>query len=101
MGKPVWLLVAHVGDWRWLKDRTDSPWYPTMRLFRQQATGRWDDVLEQVAWELEAMANAGQPPSPAFAVPQTSASCPSCLTLHHGITLLSANRAGKPAINAP
>ncbi|MGP8260009.1 MAG: tetratricopeptide repeat protein [Acidobacteriaceae bacterium] len=73
MGKPVWLLVAHVGDWRWLKDRTDSPWYPTMRLFRQQATGRWDDVLEQVAWELEAMANAGQPPSPAFAVPQTSA----------------------------
>jgi tetratricopeptide (TPR) repeat protein len=73
MGKPVWLLVAHVGDWRWLRDRTDSPWYPTMRLFRQQATGRWDDVLEQVEWELEAMANTAQPSSPVFAVPQTSA----------------------------
>jgi tetratricopeptide (TPR) repeat protein len=73
MGKPVWLLVAHVGDWRWLRDRTDSPWYPTMRLFRQQAIGRWDDVLDQVERELEVMANADQPPFPAFAMPQTSA----------------------------
>jgi hypothetical protein len=73
MGKPVWLLLAHVGDWRWLRDRTDSPWYPTMRLFRQQAIGRWDDVLEQVEQGLEAMANADQSPFPVFAVPQTSA----------------------------
>ncbi len=73
MGKPVWLLLAHVCDWRWLRDRTDSPWYPTMRLFRQQAIGRWGDVLEQVEQELEVMVNADQSPFPVFAVPQTSA----------------------------
>ena len=73
MGKPVWLLLAHVCDWRWLRDRTDSPWYPTMRLFRQQAIGRWGDVLERVEQGLEVMVNADQSPFPVFAVPQTSA----------------------------
>jgi tetratricopeptide (TPR) repeat protein len=60
MGKPVWVLVPHVSDWRWLKDRSDSPWYPTMRLFRQPAIGRWDDVLEQIEQELEAMTDTRQ-----------------------------------------
>jgi ADP-heptose:LPS heptosyltransferase len=49
MGKPVWPLVPFATDWRWLLGREDSPWYPTMRLFRQQAPTRWDDVIEQVA----------------------------------------------------
>jgi tetratricopeptide (TPR) repeat protein len=61
LGKPVWLLVPHVSDWRWLKDRTDSPWYPTMRLFRQQAIGQWEGVLEQIEQELEAMAGRHHP----------------------------------------
>ena len=49
MGKPVWVLAPFVTDWRWLLGREDSPWYPTLRLFRQKATGRWDEVIERVA----------------------------------------------------
>ncbi|WP_448572759.1 tetratricopeptide repeat protein [Trichothermofontia sp.] len=48
MAKPVWLLLADVADWRWLLDREDSPWYPTMRIFRQARSGDWDDVLARV-----------------------------------------------------
>jgi hypothetical protein len=39
MAKPVWLLLGHVAHWLWLSDRTDSPWYPTVRLFRPRAEG--------------------------------------------------------------
>ena len=49
MGKPVWILLAHAPDWRWLLEREDSPWYPTVRLFRQPAPGQWDQVFERVA----------------------------------------------------
>jgi tetratricopeptide (TPR) repeat protein len=49
MGKPVWLLLPFVPDWRWMRDREDSPWYPTMRLFRQKAIKRWDEVIARVA----------------------------------------------------
>lgn len=52
MGKPVWLLLPMVPDWRWLLGREDSPWYPTMRLFRQQGIGQWPTLVEQVAWAL-------------------------------------------------
>jgi tetratricopeptide (TPR) repeat protein len=69
LGKPVWLLVPHVSDWRWLKDRSDSPWYPTMRLFRQPAIDQWSQVLEQVGQELEALSNT-QHPSAAFSFPE-------------------------------
>ncbi|WP_263634446.1 tetratricopeptide repeat protein [Geomonas subterranea] len=48
LGLPVWLLVPFVPDWRWLTRRDDSPWYPTMRLFRQSAPGDWDGVLQRV-----------------------------------------------------
>jgi tetratricopeptide (TPR) repeat protein len=72
MGKPVWVLVPRVSDWRWLRDRTDSPWYPTMRLFRQTAIGRWDNVLEQIEQELIALAST-QHPSPAYALRGTDA----------------------------
>jgi len=52
MGKPVWLLLPFVPDWRWLLKREDSPWYPTMRLFRQQTPGDWDTVIQRMAEEL-------------------------------------------------
>ncbi len=52
MGKPVWTLISEPPDLRWLTGREDSPWYPTMRLFRQRVPGRWDDVVERVAGEL-------------------------------------------------
>jgi tetratricopeptide (TPR) repeat protein len=52
LGKPVWLLLAHAPDWRWLLGRTDSPWYQSMRLFRQESPGDWEDVLDRVRQEL-------------------------------------------------
>ena len=49
LGKPVWLLLPAAPDYRWLLDRSDSPWYPTMRLFRQHSAGDWESVLAAVA----------------------------------------------------
>lgn len=48
MGKRVWVLLADPPDWRWMLDRADSPWYPTMRLFRQKRTGNWDDPVREI-----------------------------------------------------
>jgi ADP-heptose:LPS heptosyltransferase len=49
MHKPVWVLLpAHNTDWRWLKDRSDSPWYPTMRLFRQPRPDDWESVFSEL-----------------------------------------------------
>jgi tetratricopeptide (TPR) repeat protein len=52
LGVPVWTLLMEVPDWRWLMDREDSPWYPTMRLFRQQRPGDWAGVIKQARFEL-------------------------------------------------
>jgi len=59
MGKPVWVMSRFDACWRWLQNRADSPWYPTMKLFRQSTPGNWEDVLEQVARELKQ--KAGNP----------------------------------------
>jgi len=48
LGVAVWNLLPYVSDWRWLLDREDSPWYPTMRLFRQPSIDDWQGVLERV-----------------------------------------------------
>ena len=55
LGKPVWLLLPFAGEWRWLQGRSDSPWYPGMRLFRQPRPGAWAEVMESVVRELGAM----------------------------------------------
>jgi len=52
MGKPVWVLLSYVVDWRWLLDREDSPWYSSARLFRQLQIGDWDSVIVRLAREL-------------------------------------------------
>ena len=52
MGKPTWLLLPKAADWRWLQERPDSPWYPNMRIFRQQKLGDWESVFEQVQQSL-------------------------------------------------
>lgn len=57
MGKRVWTLLAYSPDWRWMLDREDSPWYPTMRLFRQRARGDWDEVIARVATALTEQAS--------------------------------------------
>lgn len=54
LGKPVWLLNRYNPDWRWLLERNDSPWYPSMRIFRQSKAGDWSDVIRQVQAELQA-----------------------------------------------
>jgi len=56
MAKPVWLLLPYIPDWRWLLSREDSPWYPSMRLFRQAAAGDWKPVVSRV---VECLANHG------------------------------------------
>lgn len=53
MGKPVWILLPHLPDWRWFLDREDSPWYPTARLFRQRQRGDWDDVVTRIKAALQ------------------------------------------------
>ena len=55
LARPVWTLLAKGPDWRWMLDRSDTPWYPTMRLFRQPALADWASVFEQVAAELRAL----------------------------------------------
>ena len=55
LGKPVWVLLPFSADWRWLFDRSDSPWYPTMRLFRQRRAGEWDPVVAEVREQLQAL----------------------------------------------
>jgi tetratricopeptide (TPR) repeat protein len=52
MARPVWVLIPAIPDWRWMLERHDSPWYPTMRLFRQAREGEWRPVVERIAAEL-------------------------------------------------
>jgi tetratricopeptide (TPR) repeat protein len=53
LGKPVWIAIKNVPEWRWLLERNDSPWYPTAKLFRQTSRGHWNDVFERMAQALE------------------------------------------------
>jgi len=57
LNRPVWVLLAAVPDWRWLRRRRDSPWYPSMTLFRQDQPGDWAGVMAQVKAELSAIAS--------------------------------------------
>jgi ADP-heptose:LPS heptosyltransferase len=57
LGKPVWMLNRFDSCWRWLMGRDDTPWYPTMRLFRQTSRGDWTGVIERVERALEEQAS--------------------------------------------
>ena len=59
MGRAVWVLLPEAPDWRWMLDREDSLWYPTMRLFRQERRGDWDGVFARVRGELERLIGNG------------------------------------------
>jgi len=54
LARPAWIMLPKAADWRWMLDRSDSPWYPTVRLFRQQTPGAWDRVIGEVAGALAA-----------------------------------------------
>lgn len=58
LGVPAWVAIAYNCDWRWLRDREDSPWYPSVRVFRQPTLGDWDAVFARLAEELRRAASA-------------------------------------------
>jgi hypothetical protein len=59
LGRPVWILLPYVPDWRWQLMRTDSPWYPTARLFRQSETRDWRSVVDQASAALKVFGQHG------------------------------------------
>jgi tetratricopeptide (TPR) repeat protein len=65
LGKPVWILVPAIADWRWLRERTTSPWYPSARLYRQLALGQWAPVLAAVEADLAGLEDRVEAPEQA------------------------------------
>jgi tetratricopeptide (TPR) repeat protein len=91
LGKPVWILLAARNDWRWLKGRQDTPWYPQARLFRQKTSGDWREVMDRVRAELWSLAGSGTPaPADGAALPRIAVDPVVCDALfvdgvrHHG-----------------
>jgi hypothetical protein len=62
MARPVWILLPHLSDWRWMQQMETTPWYPTAKLFRQRSPGDWAGVLECVAGELRELGEARSRP---------------------------------------
>ena len=58
LGKPVWMLNRFDSCWRWLKDREDTPWYPTMKLYNQKKPNEWGEVMRRIAVDLEKLVSA-------------------------------------------
>jgi ADP-heptose:LPS heptosyltransferase len=56
---PVWLMLPVKADWRWMEERSDSPWYPSMRIFRQEKQGDWASIIEQAGSELQKLIRTG------------------------------------------
>lgn len=77
LGRPVWTMVAEPADWRWLTAREDSPWYPTMRLFRQRRRGDWDELVARVKVALqERFCGVTKHPVPGVGQPATASQQP-------------------------
>jgi glycosyl transferase family 9 (putative heptosyltransferase) len=68
LGKPVWLLNRFDTCWRWLLHRNDSPWYPSLRLYRQERWGDWDSVLQNVRCDLDRVVRDGHVDRPSVAM---------------------------------
>jgi hypothetical protein len=83
MARPVWTLLPFQCDWRWMIAREDSPWYPTMRLFRQARAGDWKPVIDRVQNELEMLIAAG---------PYSGAVSPACASREREIETGSATK---------
>jgi tetratricopeptide (TPR) repeat protein len=61
LGVPVWVALSRIADWRWLLERSDTPWYPSMRFFRQSRLGDWQEVFERMAGELSSWCKVRRP----------------------------------------
>jgi hypothetical protein len=57
LGVPVWTMLQKNADWRWMEGREDTPWYPTMRLFRQERQGDWTNVIDRVIAEIATLSS--------------------------------------------
>jgi tetratricopeptide (TPR) repeat protein len=66
LGRPCWVMLPFSPDWRWLTERADSPWYPSLRLYRQTGPGGWDEVIARVGGALSQLAAARRPSGPAI-----------------------------------
>lgn len=64
LGKPVWILLPHLADWRWMQDSETTPWYPTARLLRQPSRGDWNSVVSRAHSDLAAFQRSFQPRPP-------------------------------------
>jgi len=63
LGVPVWVIISKAPNWRWMTEREDSPWYPSVRLFRQKAFGNWEDVIMRITAEMTRLSrHAGESP---------------------------------------
>jgi tetratricopeptide (TPR) repeat protein/glycosyltransferase involved in cell wall biosynthesis len=68
LGKPVWILLCFVPDWRWMLESEDSPWYPTARLFRQSSAGDWEGVFDRASLALQAKISEHQEAKPSIEI---------------------------------
>jgi Flp pilus assembly protein TadD len=75
LGRPVWVLSRYDGCWRWLRDRSDSPWYPTLRLYRQTRPHDWSEVIARVRRDLEERAAHMEPAAPDCLAPVPHGVC--------------------------
>jgi tetratricopeptide (TPR) repeat protein len=87
LGKPVWIMLPHATDWRWMLERGDSPWYPTARLFRQPSPGNWQAVVHEIA---EALRLQFLPPEQESTVSATSPET----SFQHALAALEMNDPG-------
>lgn len=72
MNIPTWIMLPFPADWRWLLERSDSPWYPTVRLFRQPSAGDWNTPLSEMLSELKKKLSCAQTPKKSYAPHQTT-----------------------------
>jgi hypothetical protein len=97
LGRPVWIVLNAVPEWRWMSERADTPWYPSARLYRQTVRGDWDEVFARIAADLslavaEKSERGGAAESPARALPGTALVPISLAELVDKITILEIKR---------
>lgn len=102
MGRPVWLLLPPNPDWRWLMDRDDTPWYPTMRLFRRKPSEGWRDLAPRVADALNALVRQTLPDGdPHLGLARALAELPESAQLVQFMQALSKHAQLAPSLSNP
>ncbi|QNM96197.1 O-linked N-acetylglucosamine transferase family protein [Chitinimonas koreensis] len=95
LGRPGWIVLPKVPDWRWLMERTDSPWYPSLKLYRQAEAGDWAGVVARLAADLRALAGGATPAAAAARPAPAVAPGPDAATVERINQALLASRQGR------